>query len=144
VVFSAHWETSKKICVTSRETNSLYFDYYGFPDYTYALQYNAPGSKELAKEIKEMLGSASINCELDAERGLDHGVFIPLKLMYPAADIPVLQVSLNSNLDPNFHVQMGKAMAALRKKGILIVASGSATHNLQAERSPQKGFGKKI
>jgi len=137
-VISAHWEEeSVKVSTGSKQ---LLYDYYGFPPEAYAphLKYGAKGAKESAKRAKELLEEASVgplvrsqNKEVTiVERGFDHGVFVLLKLMYPAADIPVFQVSLLESLDPKAHVEIGKALAKLRDEGVLIIGSGSSMHNM--------------
>lgn len=103
--------------------------YYGFPDHTYELSYPAPGSSTVAHRIGQLLDTAGIKHRFNTERGYDHGVFVPL-LMYPDADIPVVQVSLRSDLDPRFHLELGAALAPLRDEGVLIVGSGMSYHNM--------------
>jgi len=131
LVVSAHWETAE-FSVTSQSRPPLLYDYYGFPPHTYALTYPAPGSPGLAAEVRDLLGVAGIASQADAERGLDHGVFIPFKLIYPDADIPVVQLSLQAALDPEAHLAAGRAIAPLRGKGVLIVGSGMSYHNMAA------------
>jgi len=132
VVFSAHWEEKSTVHITAKPNPGLYFDYYGFPDHTYKLQYPAPGDSKLAERISGLLESTGIKTTLDNERDWDHGVFVPLLLMFPNADIPIVQVSLLSSLDPEKHIQIGAALAPLRKENILFIGSGFATHNLSA------------
>jgi len=129
VIFSAHWEEAD-IKVTSSDKTKLLFDYYGFPDYTYQLKYPCPGSPALAENIISLLNSNGIKSSAERERGLDHGVFVPLLLMYPEADIPVVQVSLNQNLDPALHIRIGEVLEPLRNDDVLFLGSGFATHNL--------------
>jgi len=129
VIISAHWE-EKVIKINSQPHPSLYFDYYGFPPHTYELTYPAPGSPELAKQIQALLKNADIKSELDPNHGYDHGTFVPLKVMFPDADIPVVQVSLQRDLDPAFHIQVGAALQALREQNILILGSGMSFHNM--------------
>ena len=129
VVISAHWETDDSILVTNQEHHKeLLYDYYGFPDYTYELKYPAKGNTELAKTIVDLVKSVGIKCGFDDKRNFDHGVFIPLLLMYPAADIPVVEVSINANFDPKLHIELGRALQPLREQGVLIIGSGSTTH----------------
>jgi len=109
----------------------LLIDYYGFPDYTYKLEYNVPHSPQLVGRIKQLLSKDNIEIGENDSRGLDHGVFIPLKLMYSDANIPVVQLSLNANLDPMFHFKLGQSLSVLREEGTLILGSGSITHNLR-------------
>lgn len=130
VVISAHWEASE-ILITGHGQPELIYDYYGFPAHTYQLTYPAPGSPVLAEQIRGLLQQAGISAHIDGQRGYDHGVFIPLKLIYPEADIPVLQVSLRADLDPEFHHQVGQALAPLREQGVLLIGSGMSFHNLR-------------
>lgn len=129
LVISAHWEESV-ITVTTSANPSLIYDYYGFPEHTYQIKYPAPGSPNLAQQVQQLLENAGIACQQDAQRGFDHGVFIPFKLIYPNADIPIVQLSLNSNLDPADHITLGEALAPLREQDILIVGSGLSFHNM--------------
>jgi len=130
VIFSAHWEEDI-IRINSNPSPELIFDYYGFPEHTYQLTFPAPGSPELASKIQKLFSQASITSELDPTHGFDHGTFVPLKVMLPAADIPVVQVSLHSSLDPALHLQMGHALKSLRDENILILGSGMSFHNMQ-------------
>jgi aromatic ring-opening dioxygenase catalytic subunit (LigB family) len=129
LVVSAHWLTEGSIKVTASQKHPLLFDYGGFPAESYAFKYDAPGSPDVASIICDSLTSAGIPCEKDYSRGWDHGVFVPLMLMYPDASIPVVEMSLNRNLDPKMHIEIGKALAPLRNQGILIVGSGASFHN---------------
>ena len=131
VVVSAHWEETE-IAITSAPAPSLLFDYSGFPPETYQYQYPAPGHPELATRVHHLLGKAGIVSRLDAERGFDHGMFVPLLLMYPAADIPCIQISLSSSLDASLHVRIGKALSVFKKENLLVLGSGFSFHNLQA------------
>jgi aromatic ring-opening dioxygenase catalytic subunit (LigB family) len=135
LVISGHWEC-EQATVLSASTHSLLYDYYGFPEHTYELTYPAHGSTELADRVRDLLASAGISTEEEHERGLDHGVFIPFKLIYPDADIPVVQLSLLHNLDPAQHLAIGRALAPLRDEGVLIVGSGMSYHNLREIFSP--------
>ena len=130
VVVSAHWE-EPVVSITAAAAPQLLFDYRGFPPETYEYRYPAPGNPDLARRIHGLLGGAGIDSRLDPGRGLDHGVFVPLMLMYPDADIPCLQVSLNANLDAATHVAIGKALAGLRNENLLILGSGFSFHNLR-------------
>ncbi|MBT9548046.1 MAG: dioxygenase [Candidatus Sericytochromatia bacterium] len=130
LVISAHWETPA-VTITGHARPELIYDYYGFPEHTYHLTYPAPGAPALAKQIQTLLNAADIPAQVDAERGYDHGVFIPLKLIYPDAEIPVLQISLRADLDPAFHHQLGQALAPLREQGVLLIGSGMSFHNLR-------------
>eukprot|EP00611_Tribonema_gayanum_P003243 TRINITY_DN12518_c0_g1_i1.p1 TRINITY_DN12518_c0_g1~~TRINITY_DN12518_c0_g1_i1.p1 ORF type:complete len:290 (+),score=84.82 TRINITY_DN12518_c0_g1_i1:180-1049(+) len=136
VVCTAHWEADgPKIRVTGQPAPSLVYDYYGFPAETYKLTYPAPGDPQLAADIVALLKGAGISAELELERGFDHGVFIPLKMIYPDADVPVVAISLSSTLDPAFHISVGKALSGLADRGVLVFGSGMATHNLGMVRS---------
>ncbi len=129
VVFSAHWEESE-VTIQSGARPNLIYDYYGFPKHTYELKYPAPGSPELASRIQKLLTSAGISSRLDSKRGFDHGVFIPFKLIFPEAHLPIVQISLKSGLNPAEHIELGKALSSLRDEGVLLVGSGMSYHNL--------------
>jgi aromatic ring-opening dioxygenase catalytic subunit (LigB family) len=131
LVISAHWEEDRPT-VTAGGAPALIFDYYGFPEHTYRLRYPAPGSPELAARVRALLAAAGIESGEDAARGFDHGVFIPFLLIYPEADLPIVQLSLRSGLDPAAHLEIGRALAPLRDEGVLIVGSGMSYHNLRA------------
>jgi aromatic ring-opening dioxygenase catalytic subunit (LigB family) len=130
LVVSGHWE-APAFTVGSSPAPPLLFDYYGFPEETYRLTFDAPGSPELARRVRELLGGAAFATDEDAERGYDHGVFVPLKLVTPDADIPVVQLSLKDGLDPAEHLAAGRALAPLRDEGVLIVGSGMSWHNMR-------------
>jgi aromatic ring-opening dioxygenase catalytic subunit (LigB family) len=130
VVISGHWE-EEAFTATAAAKPSLIYDYYGFPEHTYRLAYPAPGAPHLAQRIAALLAAEGLPARTDAHRGLDHGVFIPFKLIYPEADIPAVQLSLHSGLDPDLHLRAGKALAPLRREGVLIVGSGMSYHNMQ-------------
>lgn len=123
LVISAHWEEDKPT-ITSGVLPPLIYDYYGFPKESYKIKYAAPGSPELANKIFNLLGGAGIKAKLDPQRGFDHGLFVPLKLMYPDATIPCVQLSLVNSLQAEEHIQIGRALAGLRKANILIIGSG--------------------
>ena len=131
LVVSAHWEEGVATLLGSRNPPILH-DYYGFPKEAYDITYPAPGSPALAEKIGELLRENNVRFRIDTERGFDHGLFIPLKLMYPQADIPSLQISLLSGLDAGAHLALGKALARLRGENILVIGSGFSFHNLQA------------
>lgn len=130
LIISAHWQTSE-FSITTGTQPDLIYDYYGFPEHTYQLTYPAVGAPVLAERIGNMLTDAGLSNKQDATRGFDHGVFIPLKLIFPNADIPVVQLSLRQDLDPEAHLMAGKAIAALRDEGVLIVGSGMSFHNMR-------------
>jgi len=129
VVISAHWEESI-ISITASPQPSMLFDYYGFPPETYQYQYPAPGEPELAGHAHELIGKAGIQSRLDHDRGFDHGVFVPLMLMYPQAEVPCIQISLSDSMDAAFHIRLGKALADLKRKNLLVLGSGFSFHNM--------------
>lgn len=131
VVVSAHWE-SNPIKIASSASPQMYFDYGGFPPHTYEYEYPAPGSPELAQKIHNLLQDEGLESQLDDKRGYDHGVFVPLMIMFPEANIPVVCVSLHSSLDPVKNIQIGKALSPLRDEGVLILGSGLTFHNMHA------------
>lgn len=133
LVISGHWEAAQPT-VNSGVTPRLLYDYGGFPDYTYRLQWPASGSPALAAEVRERLAASGIASTSDKQRGWDHGVFVPFKVMFPQADIPVVQLSLQQGLDPATHVAIGRALTSLRRDGVLIIGSGQTYHNM-------RGFG---
>jgi aromatic ring-opening dioxygenase catalytic subunit (LigB family) len=135
LVISGHWEASQPT-VTTTTRPQLIFDYYGFPEHTYRLTYPAPGVPRVAAEVRGLLSAAGHETEEDPVRGLDHGVFVPFKLIYPEADVPILQLSLQSSLDAELHLRIGRALAPLREQGVLIVGSGMSYHNLRHIFSP--------
>jgi len=136
VVVTAHWE-SPEFAIASGATPELIYDYGGFPPHTYSLTYPAPGDPELAARIGDLLTDAGIAHRLDPDHGWDHGVFIPLKVMEPDADIPIVAVSVRADLDPEAHLELGRALAPLRDDDVLIVASGSSFHHFSNFGSPQ-------
>ena len=135
LVISAHWEADQPT-ITSGPFPSLIYDYYGFPKESYEITYPAPGSPELANQIFNLLVNAGINAKLDPQRGFDHGLFVPLKLMYPEATIPCVQLSLVNSLQPEEHIQIGRALVDLRKENVLIIGSGFSFHNIKEFFSP--------
>eukprot|EP01138_Halocafeteria_seosinensis_P007890 gb/GECG01008061.1/.p1 GENE.gb/GECG01008061.1/~~gb/GECG01008061.1/.p1 ORF type:complete len:368 (+),score=20.23 gb/GECG01008061.1/:1-1104(+) len=151
LVISAHWETpsDRPIEVTSAEKPELVYDYYGFPSSTYAphLTYECRGSPQLANRVKELIetgfvSSGPVQVELNPKRGLDHGVFVPLKLMFPDANIPVVQLSLCASLKPSLHLKIGAMLAPLREENVLILGSGQATHALTELGDPLRAIPK--
>lgn len=127
---SAHWDTTAPRLSSGPRPQTMH-DFYGFPDELYDLTYPAPGDPELAERAVALLNDAQIPAALDKSRGLDHGAWVPLSLMHPLADIPVVQLSIQSHLPPEHHLELGQALAPLRQEGVLILASGNATHNLR-------------
>jgi aromatic ring-opening dioxygenase catalytic subunit (LigB family) len=131
LVISGHWETDQPT-VNVAEWPTLLFDYYGFPDQTYRLKYPVAGAPDLEPRVRSLLAAAGFDLKVDSKRGLDHGVFVPFMLIYPRADVPIMQLSLQHNLDPGQHLAIGRALAPLRNQGVLIVGSGMSYHNLAA------------
>jgi 4,5-DOPA dioxygenase extradiol len=127
---SAHWETEEPTVSAAPQPTTIR-DFYGFPDALYQLRYAAPGAPDLAHRVVELIASAGSRCSVDHDRGLDHGAWNPLMLIYPRADIPVTQLSIQSSLDPVHHVAIGRALRPLREEGVLLLASGGAVHNLR-------------
>jgi aromatic ring-opening dioxygenase catalytic subunit (LigB family) len=136
LVVSAHWEAPVPTVMTAAHPPMLY-DYYGFPPESYTLTWPAPGSPALAARTQELLRAAGIESAADAERGYDHGTFVPLKLTYPDADVPAVQLSLKVGLAPGEHIAIGRALQPLRDEGVFVVASGMTFHNLRAFRDPR-------
>ena len=137
LMVSAHWDTERP-AVSGAERPETIHDFYGFPPELYRLHYPAPGAPQLARRVADLLGAQKIPVDIDPGRGLDHGAWTPLILAYPRADIPVAQFSIQSHLGPAHHVRLGEALRPLRDEGVLIIASGGATHNLR-ELSRQRG-----
>lgn len=130
LVITAHWETDTLALSSSAQPPMLY-DYYGFPDYTYKVVYPAPGEPALAVQVQSLLQKAGLDASLDDQRGFDHGTFSLLYPIYPEADVPVVQLSIQRKYDPEYHLQMGRALASLRDQGVLIIGSGLSYHNLR-------------
>lgn len=129
LLVSAHWENDR-LQLSGGAHPETWHDFYGFPPPLYAVQYPAPGAPELAEEIAHLLNEAELPTGIDPERPFDHGTWVPLSLMYPDADIPVVQLSLPTRLGPAFQTRVGRSLAGLRQRGILLIGSGSITHNL--------------
>jgi aromatic ring-opening dioxygenase catalytic subunit (LigB family) len=130
IVVSAHWEEDIAT-ITAAAAPSLIYDYYGFPAESYELQYPAKGDPTLANEMYDALQTAGIETRLDNQRGFDHGLFVPLTIMYPNADIPCVQLSLLHSLDPQQHIAIGKALRAISRKNVLLIGSGFSFHNMR-------------
>ncbi|WP_300536789.1 class III extradiol ring-cleavage dioxygenase [Sphingosinicella sp.] len=136
LVVSGHWET-EGFAFTGAEHPALVYDYYNFPPHTYELRYDAPGDPTLAARATALFRDARLPASIDAARGLDHGVFIPLKVAFPDAAIPVVQMSIDRGLDPALHLAAGCALAPLRDEGVLIIGSGMSFHNMRGYRDPR-------
>ncbi|VVO20219.1 DODA-type extradiol aromatic ring-opening family dioxygenase [Pseudomonas fluorescens] len=130
VIVSAHWE-SNELLVNGNPQPETWHDFGGFPAALFAVQYPAPGEPQLAAEVVELLKTAGLVASIDAKQPFDHGVWVPLSLMYPQANIPVVQISLPSRQGPALQTRVGRALASLREQGVLLIGSGSITHNLR-------------
>ena len=130
LVISGHWE-EREFTVMATKQPPMIYDYSGFPEHTYQVRYAAPGSPATAERVRGLLEGAGIAVRVDTERGFDHGTFSPLAVIYPDADVPVLQLSLKMGYDPAQHIFAGRALAPLRDEGVLIVGSGLSYHNLR-------------
>lgn len=128
LMVTAHWETPDFTVSTNPRPGMLY-DYTGFPPHTYELRYDAPGSPDVAREVTRLLEEAGIPVRTDDSRGFDHGTFVPLRKIYPEADIPVVQFSIRQSMDPREHLEAGRALQSLRDHGVLILGSGMSYHN---------------
>ena len=129
LVISAHWEENIATLLGA-QTPSMFYDYYGFPDEAYEIIYPAPGCPDLANRIIGLFDRHNIQSRIDSQRGFDHGLFIPLKMMYPQAEIPSLQLSLVRGLDPAVHIALGNALRELMSDNILVIGSGFSFHNM--------------
>ena len=135
LVISAHWEESEPT-ITAGANPPLIYDYSGFPPESYEIKYPCPGEPALAGQISEALEKAGISARLDDHHGFDHGLFVPLKLMYPKADIPCVQLSLVNSLDAGMHLAIGRALQALDYDNLLVIGSGFSFHNMRAFFAP--------
>jgi aromatic ring-opening dioxygenase catalytic subunit (LigB family) len=130
LVISGHWEADEFTVMASPHPPMVY-DYSGFPEHTYHVKYSAPGLPQLAQRVQTLIVAAGMPARLDAQQGFDHGTFTPLVIMYPEANVPVVQLSLKSGYDPAVHLSVGRALAPLRDEGVLIIGSGLSYHNLR-------------
>ena len=130
LMVSGHWETSDFKVMTSANPPMVY-DYSGFPEHTFRVKYSAPGSPKVALRVQKLMQKAGFDTRTDSSRGFDHGTFVPLAAAYPEANVPVLQLSIRKDYDPETHLAVGRALAPLRKEGVLIVGSGLSYHNLR-------------
>jgi aromatic ring-opening dioxygenase catalytic subunit (LigB family) len=135
IVVSGHWET-EGFAFTGAAQPGLIYDYSGFPPEMYQLRYDVPGAPALAACAAQLLQDAGLSASVDPIRGIDHGVFVPLKLVFPDADIPLIEMSVEKDLDPALHTVAGRAMAALRDEGVLIIGSGMSFHNMHGYGDP--------
>ncbi|MGB3289514.1 MAG: class III extradiol ring-cleavage dioxygenase [Burkholderiaceae bacterium] len=131
LMVSAHWETSDAFKVMAAPKPAMVYDYYGFPAHTYDIQYPAPGDPGLAGRVEQLLRAAGLPVQQDGERGFDHGAFVPAFVMYPDADVPMVQLSIDTQYDPEKHLALGRALAPLRDEDVLIIGSGLSYHNLR-------------
>lgn len=131
ILVSAHWEEMVPT-ITSGANPSLIYDYYGFPEESYSIKYPCRGEPILASQINNVLLEAGFESKLDEERGFDHGLFVPLKIMYPDADIPCVELSLLNSLDPDEHLKIGMALQKLEYENLLVIGSGFSFHNMKA------------
>lgn len=130
VMVSAHWESTELLVNGNPQPETLH-DFGGFPAALFAMQYPAPGSADLARQVADLLAAANLPARIDSRRPIDHGVWVPLSLMYPQADIPIVQVSLPSRMGPALQTRVGQALRSLREENVLLIGSGSITHNLR-------------
>jgi len=143
LMISGHWQETE-FRVSSAELPKMEYDYSGFPEHTYHISYPAPGSPHLAQRIINLLEKANIPCSADPDRGFDHGIFVPMVIMYPQAQIPIVSLSIKSSYSPSEHIRLGQALLPLRKEGILIIGSGLTYHNLHKFGSTEAGLVSKI
>ncbi len=130
LMISGHWE-AEQFTIMSSENPTMVYDYGGFPAYTYQIKYPAPGAPWLVARLKALIESAGLPIATDDQRGFDHGAFAPMAIMYPEANVPVIQLSLQRDFDPAQHLALGRALAPLRDENILIIGSGFSYHNLR-------------
>ncbi len=131
IIFSAHYDRRGPVTITSGHSLDTIYDFFGFPQPLYDIDYSVEGAPQLAEKAASLLAKADIKVQLDAEQGLDHGAWVPMLYMYPDKNIPIIQVSINSEADATAHYQIGRALRALREEGVLFVGSGGISHNLR-------------
>jgi len=134
LMVSAHWEADRFLLSSSAQPQ-MFYDYGGFPEHTYRIRYDAPGEPALAKTVSAMLERGGVPSGLDPQRGFDHGTFSLMYPMYPQADMPLVQLSMNANYDPAEHIKVGRLLAPLRDQGVLIIGSGFSFHGMRAIRN---------
>lgn len=137
VMISGHWEEDE-VAIMGAAKPSMIYDYYGFPPHTYKITYDAPGAPDVAARTLHLLKDAGIKARVDPDRGFDHGLYAPMEVMYPNADMPIIQVSMLKSYDPADHFAIGRALRPLRDEGIMIVGSGLSFHNLRLPRGVGK------
>ena len=135
LMVSGHWEQPDFAVMASQHPPMVY-DYHGFPPFTYQIKYAAPGAPDLAVRTRDLIAAAGLPTHLDTTQGFDHGVFAPMQVMFPNADVPTYQVSLKSGYDPELHLALGRALKPLRDEGVVIVGSGLSYHNLRRMGEP--------
>jgi 4,5-DOPA dioxygenase extradiol len=133
LVISAHWEAMRPSVSAATLPRTIH-DFYGFPGELYSLSYGAPGAPRLAARAKDLLAAAGLDCDVTVDRGLDHGAWVPLRYLYPGADVPVTQLAVSPALGSAHHLELGRALAPLAGEGVLVLGSGGLTHNLRAVR----------
>lgn len=133
LMISGHWE-EQEVAVMGSANPPMIYDYRGFPPETYEITYAAPGAPDVAARTLDLLKQAGIGAYIDPNRGFDHGTFSVMEVMYPAADVPLFQISLLNSYDPADHIAIGRALAPLRQEGVMIVGSGLSFHNLRLMR----------
>ncbi|MEZ5716753.1 MAG: class III extradiol ring-cleavage dioxygenase [Paracoccaceae bacterium] len=144
LMISGHWEEDDAYTVMHASKPPMVYDYYGFPPHTYEITYPAPGAPALAERVAALIDAAGLPARLDETRGYDHGTFVPMAILWPQADMPLIQVSMRAHYSPEEHLELGRALAPLRDEGVLIVGSGLSYHNLRAfgpgARAPSEAF----
>ncbi|PRP86222.1 putative aromatic ring-opening dioxygenase LigB subunit [Planoprotostelium fungivorum] len=140
VLVTAHWETDHP-SISSGPSHPLYYDYYGFPPESYAIKYPAPGSPQVAKRVQDLLTQNGFKVTMDEKRGWDHGVFVPMVMLRPQADIPIVQLSVLNSQDANEHLRYGQVLSSLRDEGVAVIGSGMTFHNMRTMMSRFSGQG---